>query len=132
MKITVKQPVEIEISHVRISVPLHEDTIEELGERFPLLDGGTWTAVVDVETGRIQDWNRSGEFSLCDKVRDQGTYELLSPSGSVVGRIEENYVPNRLVPGEYGDYIELQIKDGVITNWPKSPEFGAFFGEEED
>ena len=132
MKITVKQPVEIEISHVRISVPLHKDTIEELGKRFPILDGRTWTAVVDVETGRIQDWNQSGEFSLCDKVRDGGTYELLSPSGSVVGRIEENYVPNRLVPGEYGDYIELHIKDGVVTNWPKTPEFGAFFGEEED
>lgn len=131
MKITVKQPVEIEISHVRISVPLRKDTIEELGEGFPLLDGGRWTAVVDVETGRIQDWNKSGEFSLCDKVRDEGTYELLSPSGFVVGRIEDNYVPNRLIPGEYGDYIELQIKDGVVMNWPKKPEFGAFFGEED-
>jgi hypothetical protein len=30
----------------------------------------------------------------------------------------QDYVPHEIVPGEYGDYVELEINsDGAIDNW---------------
>ncbi len=81
MKITVKRPVEIEVSHIRISVPLHNDTTQEMGESFPLLNGDTWSGIVEIETGKIVEWPEAlaGHFVVGDKVRDGGTYILLAP-----------------------------------------------------
>jgi hypothetical protein len=134
MKITVKRPVEIEVSHVRISVPLHDDTTQEMGESFPLLNGDTWSGTVEIETGKIVEWPEglAGHFVVGDKVRDGGTYTLLAPDGSEVSSIRENYVPNGVVPGEYGDYIDLDIKDGVVDNWPKRPDLSDFFPSDDD
>ena len=134
MKITIKRPVEIEVSHIRISVPLHKDTIEEMGERFPLLEGDTWKGTIEIDTGKIVEWpaDRLGPYNVADKVRDMGTYTLLAPDGSEVAKLE-GYVPNNAIPGEYGDYIDLEILEGVVTNWykPKHLSLGQFFPEED-
>lgn len=136
MKVTVLKRVEIEVSHIRISVPLHEDVIEEIGERFPLLNGGTWNATVEIGTGKIVDWPDGArvECHLRDKVRDQGTYTLLGPGGEEVAKIDEEYVPDDAIPGEYGDYIDFEIKDGTITNWykPNRISLNEFFPDAED
>jgi hypothetical protein len=45
--------------------------------------------------------------------------------------VRDGYVPNDLVPGSYGDYVELSInEEGVITNWPKNPSVDEFFDED--
>ncbi len=133
MKITVIRPVEIEVSHVRISVPLHDDTVQEMGQGFPRLEGDTWKGTVEIDTGKIVDWPEglTGEFEVGDKVRDLGSYVLLAPDGSEVAALRKEYCPNMLIPGEYGDYIDLKIKDGVVTNWPKRPDVSQFFNEED-
>ena len=59
-------------------------------------------------------------------------YVLYSNEEKVATR-EDDYVPNAVIPGEWGDYIDLQIAaDGTITNWPKKPDVSAFFGGGDD
>ena len=66
-------------------------------------------------------------------VCDSGTYILYNAQEKEVARISRNYVPNDLIPGEYGDYIDLKInKEGFITNWPKGPDVSEFFKIDED
>lgn len=58
------------------------------------------------------------------KIRDEGSYTFTDEDGEVVHSIEEDYVPNSIIPGEYGDYIDLKIdlETGQIVNWPKASE----------
>jgi len=95
---------------------------------MPLLVGGAWKAMVDIDTGLIDNWPKGEERRLQAKVCDQGSYYLYDADSNVVGSIENDYIPNDLIPGEYGDYIDLKINaDGVITNWHKNPCVQEFF-----
>ena len=133
MKFTVTKPFEVEITHVLIDVPVNYGT-EEMPADFPLRWGDRWTAKVEIETGRILGWpatNAGAELHLT--VKDTGSYSLLLPDGSALAEIKEDYVPNRVVPGSYGDVIHLQISpEGIITNWPKHPDVSAFFPDNDD
>lgn len=127
MKTVINRPTEIDIKKIRIEAAVrYED--EDIPYDFPMRDGDMWIAEVDVDTGQIFNWpeGRSGVVHM--KVCDCGTYRLFDADGKEVAAIEGDYVPNRVVPGQYGDYIDLQINgSGVITNWPKNPDFSDFF-----
>lgn len=140
MNVTVKLPQQIHITHIHISIPVRYDE-EDISKDFPLRNGDLWEALVNIDTGKIEDWpkNACEQYRLSMKVCDEGTYTLLSdtvPNGvkrfTQVAKLEQQYVPNGVVPGQYGDYVDLHITDGVITNWPKQPNVRAFFGEEDD
>lgn len=63
------------------------------------------------------------------KIRDEGTYVLYDQNKNILADATNEYVPD-WIPGEYGDYIELQIdvETGQILNWVKpSPEQLAEF-----
>lgn len=99
---------------------------------FPLLNGSMWNAHIDVDTGVIADWPQGDERELYVKVCDQGNYSLLDENGETLLERFDNYVPNNLVPGEYGDYIDLKIDGtGKITNWPASPSIDDFLESED-
>ena len=133
MKVTVKKPVEIEISHVRIEVPVRYEE-EVIPNDFPLRDGKMWRATVELDTGKIVEWpeDKPEEYFLSLKVCDEGIYKLIDPNGNQEGRTSPgDYVPHGVIPGEYGDYINLEIEGGIITNWPKKPDVSAFFEDED-
>lgn len=126
MKATIKVEKEIEIAMIKIDVAIRYEE-EDIPNDFPLRKGDMWSAIVEVDTGKILDWpiGRSGEMHM--KVVDQGSYYLLDKEGNTVLSIEEDYVPHGIVPGSYGDYIELKIdENGIITNWPKRPSIEDF------
>jgi hypothetical protein len=117
---------EFEVSHIRLSVHVRYGE-EDIPNDFPGRDGDTWNATIELETGKIMDWPQGYSAAFSMKVVDEGTYQLLAPDGSEVACIEEDYVPNGVIPGEYGDYIRMQINgDGVVTNWPKYPNLSKF------
>lgn len=132
MKFKVKRLVEIDIRYVSIDVAVRYGE-ENIPNDFPLRAGDVWKAIIDIDTGQIHDWpiGQSGELSM--KVCDQGTYQLLDENMILIAAIEEDYVPHGVVPGRYGDYIELNIDaNGRITNWPKRVDVSEFFrGEDE-
>ena len=131
MKTTINKPVEVNIRWVNITVPVrYED--EDIPYDFPLRSNDVWRATVDIDTGRINDWPEGKSGRLQMKVTDCGVYTLRDEDNQVVAEIEQGYVPHGVVPGSFGDYIELQINEqGVITNWPKHPDLDAFFNEQE-
>lgn len=131
-EILVKQEVDIKTCEIKAKVRYWEDAtingVEDTeGDLTPCREGDLWAPIIDVETGRILNWKQGVKASVHFKVCDCGSYYLKDAVGNVVLSIEGDYVPHGLVPGDYGDYIIMDIsEDGIITNWPKNPSFEDF------
>lgn len=141
MKTTVTRKVteEVEIKFVEINIPM--DEITEHDPQLPGIlffgcasRGDMWRIKVDVDTGKVIGWpDGAPAFELYAKPSDSGVYRLLGADEKVIASIEHDYVPNRLIPGSYGDYVELNFSgDGTITNWPKRLDVSEFFKTDED
>lgn len=123
---------EFEVSHIRLNVAVRYGE-EDIPNDFPGRNGDEWQATIELETGKILDWPQGYSTAFSMKVVDQGSYVLLSPDGTEVASITQYYVPNGVIPGEYGDYIEMQINgDGIVTNWPKNPNLAEFAGSDDN
>lgn len=129
MKATITRQVEQNITHVRVALAVRYGE-EDMPNNFPVRTGGLWRAEINIDTGKIENWPADfGAFELYMKVCDSGSYYLLD-GNTQIAAIEGDYVPNGVVPGEYGDYVDLKIAaDGTITNWPKKPDVSSFFPE---
>lgn len=133
MKITITKPTEVDVSHVLIDVPVSYGT-EEMPEAFPMRTNDRWRAKIHLETGCIDGWPQGVPGELFLTVRDAGSYSLLAPDGSEITKLE-SYVPNRIIPGSYGDTMEFKIAaNGMIEGWSKpSPrDFAGFFGSDDE
>lgn len=137
MKAIFKIEKEFDIKKVVIDVSpryVGDSEDDDMPSDFPGLDEtkSNWRAVVDVDTGQIEGWPQGDARELHIKVCDAGTYSIYDVNAERVAKID-GYVPNGLVPGEYGDYIILSIdENGFITNWPKNPSFEDFQQDFED
>ena len=118
---------------IRIGLPLTEDPIleGELSPGFPVeelvSDGWLLELTIDLDTGRINRWPpAAGGAWVNVKAQDAGSYEILDAAGEVIVN-RWDYVPHGVVPGDFGDYVRLQIdSDGVITNWPDEVNLAEF------
>lgn len=129
MKVTVKTEEEVEIKFVKVNVAVRYGE-EDIPNDFPLRKGDMWSAIIDIDKGMILDWPKGTKGELYMKVCDEGSYYLLDESGNTVLSIEEDYVPNELLPGEYGDYLDLDInEDGYINNWYSKPSLSDFIND---
>jgi len=119
IEIQVTKTVKVKFLRMEVAVRYDED---DMPFNYPHRNNNQWQVRIDLETGQIQDWpERVNPLEFYMKVCDQGFYALVDGNGETVLSIEDNYVPNRLVPGEYGDYIDFKINEtGLITNWPKN------------
>lgn len=132
MKTTIKVKQEVEIKTIQIDLApryVGDGDDDDVPNDFPLLSANKkeWSVFVDVDTGKIKNWPQGEVRDFWSKVCDEGVYTLFDEEGNDIATIS-GYVPNGIVPGEYGDYVDLKINaDGVITNWPKSPDLSAFF-----
>jgi hypothetical protein len=131
MKAKIKIEQEIEITKVRVVLPVRYDE-EDIPNTFPLRKGDKWEATIDIDTGRILDWplGQSGEMYM--NVCDEGCYYLIGADGQEIAVLEQEYVPHGLIPGEWGEYVHFKIDaNGVITNWPKKPSVCDFYDDED-
>src|ERR1039457_3992065 len=104
MKIETLIRTEVDVATIRIQVAVRCDE-EDIPNDFPLRKGDMWEATVDVDTGQIKDWPKGKSGDLQMKVCDSGTYTLFDREGKQLSE-RQDYVPNGVVPGEYGDYID--------------------------
>jgi len=131
MKEIVQRLVEIDAKFVNIEIPVR-DGIENIPLDFPGRKGDMWYGSIDIDEGRLLEWPKGIAGNLELKVCDEGCYTLLDADRQVLSTIQNDYVPNELIPGEYGDYIDLQIDDaGMITNWG-NPNLSDFFKTDEE
>lgn len=131
MKATVMKPVEVEIRTVGIEVSVRYGD-EDIPFDFPFRTGDMWRVKVDADTGRIHDWPQGKSADVHMKVCDSGSYYLYDENGEQLAALENDYVPHGVIPGSYGDYIEIKIgEDGVIANWKNRLDVSDFFPIEE-
>lgn len=132
MKIQIPTVKEVEVKFVRLVLPVNYDE-EEIPDDFPFRKEEVWEATIDIDTGAIQNWPKGKAVKMHLTVKDEGSYYVLDEHGKTVLLIESEYVPHCLIPGSYGDVVLLDIdENGIVTNWPKKPTFGAFIDEDED
>jgi hypothetical protein len=126
MKIKVLVEQEIDVKTLEIRCPFDED--DEVPESMVV--NGFFDVKIDIDSKKILFADQYASDLPCNVhicAKDRGYYKLINANGDIASRIDSDYVPNGIVPGEYGDYIELSIDmDGVITNWPKSPSLADF------
>lgn len=131
MKVVVTKKVEVEIESILIEIEpryIGDGEDDDMPTDTPMLEGKYWKAKVDVDTGKIENWPQGQEREIFVKVCDAGKYALIDKAGGFIAEIVNGYVPNGIIPGEFGDYMDLKIgADGIIKNWPKNPAFEAFF-----
>lgn len=128
MKTTQLIEKELDIKFVKAVMAVrYED--EDIPYDFPFRENDTLTLIIDVETGAIQNWPLGVAADVYMKVCDEGSYFLIDDKGEVVASMVNDYVPNRLIPGKYGDYVDLKInEEGIITNWSVNiRSFNEFF-----
>lgn len=130
MKIPVKRTVEIDVKYLRVLAPVRFGD-EDIPLDFPFRKDDWWDVTIDLEAGRILDWpNLSARVDM--KVTDGGSYFLLDENKTEVAKVVEDYVPHGIIPGSYGDYIEMTInEDGSIVEWPELLDFDSFFDRDE-
>lgn len=121
---------EVDIKILRVDIPVRYGT-EDIPADFPFRDGDNWRADVDIDSGVILEWPKGQKGYMHMKVCDEGSYFLLDSNKDVVLKIVQNYVPNNLIPGKWGDYVCLDIdSDGKITNWLENPTLEDFYTED--
>lgn len=83
---------------------------------------------IDIDTGIITNWIKGVTADVHFKVCDSGSYYVKDAEGNVVLSREDEYVPNCLIPGKYGDYIIMTIdENGKIAEW--NPSLDDFMNE---
>ena len=126
MKTTIKVEKEVEIKYVKVQVAVRYEE-EDIPNDFPLRSGDMWNAIIDIDNGIVMDWPKGEKGNLEMKICDEGSYYLLDENYDTILSIEEDYVPNKLLPGSYGDYLKLHIgENGVISNWYSKPSIEEF------
>lgn len=138
MLCTIKVEKEIDIKTVLVEAGVRywEDAtvngVEDTeGNLIPLRKGNLWCPEIDIDNGTILNWPVGTKADIHYKVCDAGSYHLKDVKGNIVLSIENNYVPNNLIPGEYGDYIIMTVdENGKIAEWPEEPSIEDFYPED--
>jgi hypothetical protein len=126
MKFEVKTTTEVDVKFLKADcgVRYWEDaTVNGVqdgdGELIPCRQGDGWAPLIDLETGKVEDWPEGTKADIHYKVCDAGIYSLLDADRNVVASFD-GYVPSMMSPGGsgYGDYVIMTIgEDGVIEGW---------------
>ena len=138
MKVKIKVEKEVEISYCQVKAEVRYwedatiDGVEDVnGHLIPCREGKLWCPLINIDTGRIVNWEKGKTASVHFKVCDAGSYYLEDEYRGEIASIEDDYVPNGLIPGEYGDYIIMNIDgDGKIKEWKTPANLNDFFPDE--
>lgn len=125
-KIKVVKEFDLKLFIVKAGVRYWEDTEVNgesdtgNGDNIPCKEGSLWSPHIEIETGKIVNWEKGKNAKVHYKVCDCLGYKIKDEMGSVVLSADDGYVPNTLCPKDngYGDYIIMDInEDGQIEDW---------------
>jgi len=126
VKIKVEKEFDIKILKVKAKVRNWADSYVDgkpdthTGRNMPCSDGKNWSPEIDVEKGKIINWEQSKTASIIYKVGDGCSWELIDENGLVVLSAKNSEVPKTLCPKKiwYGDYIKMNIdENGIIEDF---------------
>lgn len=93
--------------------------------QIPCRCGDIWAPIIDIDSGRIINWENGIEANVHFKICNAGDYYLLDEDKNKIASYKLSYVPDILSIEDigYGDYIIINIsKEGYINNWKFSYE----------
>lgn len=136
MKVTIKVEKDVELKTLLLKanvrywsdatingVHFDEDNDEsdaKAKELMPCIINDVWMPEIEIETGKILNWEQGKKAEIHYKVCDGCGWELKDESGETVLSSDDGYVPDTLCPKEngYGDYIIMDIdENGQIGDW---------------
>jgi len=126
MKVEIKKLVKVDVITLQVDVQVRywEDSSvngieDEHGDLIPCREGVLWKPLIDIDNGKILNWEQGKTANIHYKVCDAGVYTVLDELNNKVVEID-GYVPTTLSPGGtgYGDYIIMKVdSEGNIDNW---------------
>ena len=133
VEITVKK-IEVKSILVDAGVRYYENaTVNDIedteGTLIPCKKGDRWQPEIEIETGKILNWEQGKKADIHYKVCDDGKYSLKDEKGKIV-YTQMATVPDILAINDngYGDYIIMQVdENGFIKDWNKDIDFEVFF-----
>ena len=96
---------------------------EYIGEQHRVLRGNDWRwqPLIEIETGKIVNWQQGITANVHYKVCDDFACKILDGDKKVITSYE-GYVPKIMCPADegYGDYIIMNVdENGFIQDWKK-------------
>jgi len=126
--IKIEKEVDLKTMHVSAGVRYWEDAVIngiEMGESWdgegvPCKEGDLWKPIIEIETGKILNWEPGKTADIHFKVCDQCSWFFLDSEGEKYGEQTNEYVHPVLCPEKsgYGDYIIMRVDaEGMIRGW---------------
>lgn len=124
--IKVKKEIEIKTLLLNAQVRYWKDSIingendTPNGDNIPCKENDSWCPEIDIDSGKILNWEIGKEADLHYKVCDCCSWDILDENDNIVFSKQGQYVPDTLCPKEkgYGDYIIMEIDpQGYIKDW---------------
>lgn len=139
MKITLKIEKEFDAKFLQVEAGVRywEDATvngvtDTEGDLIPCRVGDDWCPLIELETGRIINWEIGKTADIHYKVCDDGKYILQDDKKEEIKSVQD-YVISDLAIGEsgYGDYIIMKVDHiGIIEGW--RPTLEDFLDDDED
>lgn len=92
---------------------------DEQGDLIPCREGKYWNPLIDIETGKIVNWETGKTAEIHYKSCDDNTFTLMDEKQEVIKSIE-GYVIKMMCPKEAGwsDYVIMDIdENGIIKDF---------------
>lgn len=136
VELTVKKEFDVKYLLAEVEARYWEDAsvngVEDVdGDLIPCRDGDLWKPLIDIETGKILNWEVGKTASVHYKSCDCNTFKLLDENKEVIAE-REGYVIDMMCPAEngYGDYVIMNIDaSGFIQDF--EADFEAFQNDED-
>lgn len=136
VELTVKKEFEVKYLLAEVGARYWEDSevdgVEDVkGDLIPCRDGEYWKPLIELETGKIVNWEIGKTAKIHYKSCDDNLFKLLDEKQEVVVS-RDGYVIDMMCPAEngYGDYVIMSIlEDGTIEDF--DIDFADFQNEED-
>lgn len=126
MKVELKVTKEFDVKYLLANVGARyweDSTVNEVedtnGDLIPCRDGDSWCPLIDIETGKIVNWEIGKTAKIHYKSCDDNHFKLLDENKNVITSID-GYVIRMMCPrgGGYGDYVIMSIdENGIIDKF---------------
>lgn len=124
VELTIKKEFDVKYLLAEVGARYWEDAdvdgVEDTnGDLIPCRDGEYWKPLIELETGKIVNWEQGKTAKIHYKSCDDNLFKLLDEKQNVITSIE-GYTIDMMCPKEegYGDYVIMDIdENGFIKDW---------------
>lgn len=92
--------------------------LEPNDSEFPCLVKDEWQPLIEIETGKILNWQVGVKANINLRLRDNCSYKLIDINNNAIISRNDDYVPYTLNNGNDSDQLTMEInEEGMIKDW---------------